>query len=106
MLARYSTARARVIEVDAPPGGAAPGVAVMAIEDAVLLARAFQAAPDIPEALARYEGSRVGRARLVVERSSAQVPIFHSDDPDAFHHDLPPDEALGLFRYNPAHVPV
>jgi salicylate hydroxylase len=80
--------------------------AVMAIEDAVLLARAFQAAPDIPEALARYEGSRVGRARLVVERSSAQVPIFHSDDPDAFHHDLPPDEALGLFRYNPAHVPV
>ena len=80
--------------------------AVMAIEDAVLLARAFQAAPDIPEALARYEGSRVGRARLVVERSSAQVPIFHSDDPDAFHHDLPPDEALGLFRYNPAQVPV
>ncbi len=33
MLARYSTARARVIEVDAPPGGAAPGIAVMAIED-------------------------------------------------------------------------
>lgn len=80
--------------------------AVMAIEDAVLLARAFRAAPDIPEALARYEGARVGRARLVVERSSLQVPRFHAPDPDEFHHDVPVDEALGLFRYNPGQVPV
>jgi salicylate hydroxylase len=80
--------------------------AVMAIEDAVLLARAFRAAPDVAEALARYEGARVGRARLVVERSSLQVPRFHAADPDAFHHDVPVDEALGLFRYNPGQVPV
>lgn len=80
--------------------------AVMAIEDAVVLARAFRAAADIPEALARYEGARVGRARLVVERSTMQVPRFHSSDPDSFHHDVPVDEALGLFRYNPAQVPV
>ena len=33
LLARYTTARARVIEVDAPPGGAAPGVEVVAPED-------------------------------------------------------------------------
>lgn len=80
--------------------------AVMAIEDAVLLARAFRAAPDVAEALARYEGARVGRARLVVERSSLQVPRFHASDPDAFQHDVPVDEALGLFRYNPGQVPV
>jgi salicylate hydroxylase len=80
--------------------------AVMAIEDAVLLARAFRAAPDAAEALARYEGARVGRARLVVERSSLQVPRFHAADPDSFHHDVPVDEALGLFRYNPGQVPV
>jgi salicylate hydroxylase len=80
--------------------------AVMAIEDAVVLARAFRASADIPEALARYEGARVGRARLVVERSTMQVPRFHSSDPDSFHHDVPVDEALGLFRYNPAQVPV
>jgi pectate lyase len=33
LLGRYSTARARVIEVDAPPGGAAPGISVIAAED-------------------------------------------------------------------------
>jgi pectate lyase len=33
MLARYTTARARVIEVDAPPGGAAPGISLIATED-------------------------------------------------------------------------
>ena len=80
--------------------------AVMAIEDAVLLGRAVHEAADMPEALARYEGARVGRARFVVERSTAQVPRFHSPDPDSFRHDVPVDEALGLFGYNPALVPV
>lgn len=80
--------------------------AVMAIEDAVVLGRAFQQAADIPEALARYEAARVGRARFVVERSLLQVPRFHSPDPDSFHHDVPADEALGLFDYNPASAPV
>ncbi len=80
--------------------------AVMAIEDAVLLGRACTAAPDVPEALARYEAARVGRARFVVERSTLQVPKFHAPDPDSFHHDVPVDEALGLFRYDPATVPV
>ncbi len=78
----------------------------MAIEDAVLLGRACAAAADVPEALARYEAARVGRARFVVERSTLQVPRFHSPDPDSFHHDLPVDEALGLFNYDPAVVPV
>ncbi len=80
--------------------------AVMAIEDAVLLGRACAAAADVPEALARYEAARVGRARFVVERSTLQVPRFHSPDPDSFHHDVPVDEALGLFNYDPAVVPV
>jgi salicylate hydroxylase len=80
--------------------------AVLAIEDAVLLGRAFHEAADMPEALARYEGVRIGRARFVVERSSLQVPRFHSSDPDSFRHDVPVDEALGLFGYDPAVVPV
>jgi len=33
MLGRYSTARARVIEVDSPPGGAAPGVELIPVEE-------------------------------------------------------------------------
>ena len=56
--------------------------AVMAIEDAVLLGRAFKAAEDVPRALARYEAARVGRARLVVEQSTMMVEgkMFHSKD--------------------------
>jgi salicylate hydroxylase len=80
--------------------------AVLAIEDAVLLGRAFASAADADEALARYEAARVGRARLVVERSTLQVRKFHSSDPDSFHHDVPVDEALGLFDYDPGRVPV
>ena len=80
--------------------------AVMALEDAVLLGRAFAVAADIPEALARYEAARVGRARFVVERSTLQAPKFQSADPDSFHHDVPVDEALGLFAYDAAKVPL
>lgn len=80
--------------------------AVMAIEDAVLLGRAFASAEDWSQALARYEAARVGRARLVVERSALQVPRFHAADPDAIEHLRPADEGLGLFGYDPARVPV
>lgn len=80
--------------------------AVLAIEDAVLLGRAFEQTHDVVDALARYESARVGRARFVVERSTMQGPRFQGDDPDSFHHDVPVDEALGLFDYNPAAVPV
>jgi salicylate hydroxylase len=80
--------------------------AVLAIEDAVLLGRAFEQGNDLPEALARYEAARVGRARFVVERSTLQAPKFQSNEPEKFRHDVPVDEALGLFRYDPAVVPV
>ncbi|MCB1624255.1 MAG: FAD-dependent monooxygenase [Pseudomonadales bacterium] len=80
--------------------------AVMAIEDAVLLGRAVAAAEDMSRALARYEAARVGRARLVVEQSTLMVARFHSSDPDSFRHDVPVDESLGLFAYDPGTVPV
>jgi 2-polyprenyl-6-methoxyphenol hydroxylase-like FAD-dependent oxidoreductase len=79
---------------------------VLAIEDAVLLGRAFHEAADISEALARYEAARVGRARFIVERSALQAPKFQGKDPDSFRHDIPVDEALGLFRYDPGTVYV
>ncbi len=80
--------------------------AVMAIEDAVVLGRCYQEGEDLSQALARYEAARVGRARLVVERSSLQVPRFHAADYDNFHHSVPVDEGLGLFCYDPGRVPV
>lgn len=80
--------------------------AVLAIEDAVLLGRAFSEGKDTVQSLARYESARVGRARFVVERSTLQAPQFLGPDPDSFHHEVPVDEGLGLFDYNPATVPV
>lgn len=80
--------------------------AVMALEDAAVLGRAFAAGTDVPQALARYEAARVGRARLVVEQSTAAVPKMHSSQPENFKHDLPLDEELGLFTYDAGKVPV
>ncbi|MCS6946637.1 MAG: FAD-dependent monooxygenase, partial [Steroidobacteraceae bacterium] len=80
--------------------------AVLALEDAVVLGRAFCGQSDVELALARYEAARVGRARFVVERSALQAPKFQGPNPDEFRHDVPVDEALGLFRYDPATVPV
>lgn len=80
--------------------------AVMAIEDAVLLGRAFASAEDWSQALARYEAARVGRARLVAERSALQVLRLHAADPDSIEPLRAADESLGLFGYDPALVPV
>ena len=90
-----ATDAGQTIRVEARPGGG--DTIVFAVEDE---------GTGVPEALARYEGARVGRARFVVERSSLQVPRMHSPDPDSFRHDVPIDEALGLFNYDPARVPV
>lgn len=80
--------------------------AVMALEDAVILGRALRVGEDLPQALARYEAARVGRARLVVERSALQVPRFHAPHPEDYSQTIPADEALGLFAYDAATVPV
>jgi salicylate hydroxylase len=50
--------------------------AVMAIEDAMLLARALGSLP-VEEALRRYEAARYGRTSLVIERSWAMAGRYH-----------------------------
>ena len=50
--------------------------AVMAIEDAMVLARALSAQP-VEEALRRYEAARYGRTSLVIERSWAMGQRYH-----------------------------
>ena len=55
--------------------------AAMAIEDAVVLARACQKMPDIPAALSLYENARSGRAGDILLASRHQADIF-SDGPD------------------------
>jgi len=82
--------------------GAASG-----IEDAVVLARAFQAAQSIDEALKRYEGARRERAtfmQLASREAQARLQGGKADTYTKTEHKN--EEFLGLFNYNPATVAV
>ncbi len=54
--------------------------AVMAIEDGFILARALEAAADVPEALTRYENARRDRTRRMVEGAAANTKRFHNPE--------------------------
>ena len=83
--------------------------AVLAIEDAVVLARAFAASDEVPEAFSRYEDARRERAAFVFAESRKAVRIFHATDPTNYADavgNVSVDEGLGLFAYNPVQCPV
>lgn len=80
--------------------------AVLALEDAAILGRALAAAPTVEQGLARYEAARVGRARFVVERSTAMGEVWFGDNPDSFNYETPVDEELGLFAYDSGTIPI
>ncbi|MEZ5498470.1 MAG: FAD-dependent monooxygenase [Steroidobacteraceae bacterium] len=83
--------------------------AVLAIEDAVVLARCFATGESIPAALHRYEIARRERARFVFEESRKAVRIFHASDPDRYSRsvgNVTVDEGLGLFAYNPVNCAI
>ncbi|MCW5572531.1 MAG: FAD-dependent monooxygenase [Steroidobacteraceae bacterium] len=83
--------------------------AVLAIEDSVLLARAFGSAGSIDEALARYGAARIPRAAFVVRESRLAVKVFHSHEPEKYPQKTggrAADERLGLFDYDPTRVAV
>jgi len=82
--------------------GAASG-----IEDAVVLARAFQAAATIEEALARYEGARRERATFIQLASREAQKRLQGGKVDTYTKtEHKNEEFLGLFNYNPATVAV
>jgi salicylate hydroxylase len=81
--------------------------AVMAIEDGMILARAFAASNDVYEGLARYENARKERTTLVMLESRANGKRLTSGETD--HYDRSRhrnEEVLGLFSYNPVTEPV
>jgi salicylate hydroxylase len=81
--------------------------AAMAIEDALVLARAFELADSVPQALARYEAARLPRTTEVMLKSRETARSYHSADID--HYTDRPHmsaESLGLLDYNPATVAV
>lgn len=107
-LARWTRGRATLLGDAAHPMTPflAQGAA-MAIEDAMILARAMQAAADWPEALARYEAARRERATFVMLESHANARRMYTRDPDNYNASAHRnEEAIGLYAYNPLTVTV
>jgi len=81
--------------------------AAMAIEDGLILARAFTAADNWQEALTRYENARRERGSFVMLESHVNAKRLYNRDPDHLsggsHMSA---EALGLYAYNPLTEPV
>lgn len=78
--------------------------AVLAIEDAVVLARVFATADSVAQAYERYEAARRERASFVVLESRKAGKMFHAIDTDSYRERTQgraADEGIGLFSYNP-----
>lgn len=83
--------------------------AVLAIEDGVVLGRAFKESASVEEALTRFERARIERAAFVMRESRLAVKVFHSAEPENYAEktgNKAADERLGLFSYNPATAPI
>jgi salicylate hydroxylase len=81
--------------------------AAMAIEDAMVLARALADDASIERALARYERARCERASFVQAGSARRGLALLAADPDDYGRHAHPDETtLGLFDYDATTVPV
>jgi salicylate hydroxylase len=77
--------------------------AAMALEDAVVLARAFAAAPREPgAALAAYDRARAPRTRAILEASAAGADRLQAPRPDPSRN----EDTLGIFAYDPATAPL
>jgi salicylate hydroxylase len=79
--------------------------AAMGIEDAIVLARAFELAGSVPEALRRYQEARLERTTFVMLKSRETALLYHAGDTDKYrtrpHQSA---ESLGLMSYNPVTV--
>jgi salicylate hydroxylase len=79
--------------------------AAMGIEDGVLLARAFELAGSVAEALRRYQEARLERTTFVMLKSRETALQYHSGDTEGYqrrpHQSA---ESLGLMSYNPVTI--
>ncbi len=81
--------------------------AAMAIEDAMVLARALELSADHEEALERYERARLERTTFVMQESRKAVKRYHAPDTDSYDSTRHRGgDALGLFAYNPVTVAI
>jgi len=79
--------------------------ACMAIEDGMILGRVFAEAPDLQEALTRYEAARRDRANGIQLASRYQGTQHHGSTASGPGSGKTA-ATLGLFSYNPATVPI
>ncbi len=81
--------------------------AAAAIEDALILARAFEAAADTPEALVRYEAARKERCGFIQTESNLNADRLEGDEAHLYGMtQIKNEETLGLFAYDAGAVPV
>ncbi len=78
--------------------------AAMAIEDAVIFARAFESASSISEALDRYFAARCERTTHVMVQSREAAKAYHSGRDECSEQKHVTAESLGIWAYNAATV--
>ena len=82
--------------------------AAMAVEDAVVLARAMSGA-EVPQALTAYQRARLARTTRIVTESTANRALFHQPDRDRLQaafaaRDMNAERSAWLFSYDPVTV--
>jgi salicylate hydroxylase len=85
--------------------------AVMAIEDAAVLMRAFDEFDEPKSALKAYEHARLDRTARIVDESSEHARLYHFQTHEEFREafarkDPAKDRGLWLYNYNPLTVPL
>ncbi len=81
--------------------------AAMAIEDGLILGRAFATGDPVAEALLRYQRARQERTRFVLLESRQNIKRLQRSDTSGYNQSTHKnEEILGLFDYNPATVAI
>lgn len=75
--------------------------AAMAIEDGIILARAFEQEREVIAAFARYEAARKPRTALVHAKSIEQGQLTQARDPDNYDHAAAPAGDSAITGYDP-----
>ena len=80
--------------------------AAMAIEDAMILARAFAGNGAVTTAYAAYEAARVPRTRVIHEQSVEQGRLTQARDPDSYDASMAPASDPAILAYDPVTAPI
>jgi salicylate hydroxylase len=107
LLPQWSTARTTLLGDAAHAMLPFLGIgAAMAIEDAMILARAFAAETSTAAALSRYESARRPRTALIHGKSVEQGRLTQGHDPDRYDAGTAPAHDPAIFGYDPVSAAV